>query len=54
MNLIDPPAIASDVPESKFGNMLQVIDPPAIAFCLVACGLIVIVAQAGAWLEIPL
>ena len=53
--ILDPPAIASDVPESKFGNMLQVIDPPAIAaFCLVACGLIVIVAQLGQWLGVPL
>lgn len=33
----------------------MLFDNAAITFfCLVACGLIVIVAQAGAWLEIPL
>lgn len=53
--ILDPPAIASDVPESRFGNMLQVIDQPAIAFwCFVACGLIVLAAQLGQWLGFEL
>ena len=31
------------------------LDPPAIAFwCLVACGLIVLAAQASAWLGMTL
>lgn len=31
------------------------MNPPAVAaFCLVACALIAMAAQVGAWLEIPL